>query len=131
MVDPWMRYDIGWAKAIAIELGLCVMISLHFLSPDPVGGHTFLIYSDNIGIVTVTNKGHSHSQETNRILKHIYLLQAQHQIQLKVVHVTSQNNISDALSHGNITEFLASFPSVNAQISVLLPNNLVGKLVPL
>ena len=56
-----MKYDISWAEAIAIELGLHVAISLHFLSPDPVGGRTFLICSDNIGIVTVTNKGHSRS----------------------------------------------------------------------
>lgn len=131
MVGPQMIYDISCAKAIAIELGLCVAISLHFLSPNPVGGHTFLVCSDNIGVVMVTNKGHSHSQEMNKILKHIYLLQAQHQIRLKAVHVASQNNISDTLSCGSITEFLASFPSINAQISIPLLNNLVGKLVPL
>lgn len=130
-VGPWMKYNIGWTEAIAIELGLHVAISLHFLSPDPVGGRTFLVRSDNIGIVTVTNKGRSHSREMNKILKHIYLLQAQHQIRLKAVHVASQNNISDTLSHGSITEFLASFPSINAQISIPLPNHLVGKLVPL
>ena len=126
-----MKYDISWTKGIAIELGLHVAISLHFLSPDPVDSHTFLVHSDNIGIVMVTNKGCSHSQETNKILKHVCLLQVQHQIQLKAVHVMSQNNISDALFHGNIMEFLASFPSVNAQISIPLPNHLVGKLVPL
>ena len=128
MVGPQMIYDISCAEAIAIKLGLCVAISLHFLSPSPVGGCTFLVCSDNIGVVMVTNKGRSRSQETNKILKHIYLLQAQHQIRLKAVHVASQNNISDTRS---ITEFLASFPSINAQISIPLLNNLVGKLVPL
>ena len=79
-VGPRQDYDIGWAEAVAIELGLCLAISIDFLSKGKVKGHTFLVRSDNSGIVSVTNKGQSRSRETNRILKHIYLLQAQHQI---------------------------------------------------
>jgi hypothetical protein len=44
----------------------------------------------------------------------------QHHIRLKTTHVTSCNNISDALSHGAINKFLTSFPSVNIHASILL-----------
>jgi hypothetical protein len=69
--------------------------------------------------------------KTNKILNHVYLLQAQHQIHLKSVYVASHNNISDALSHGAIKEFLASFPNVNTQASIPLPSHLADKLVSL
>ena len=130
-VGPQQAHDIGRAEAITVELGLRITISLHFLSYSPVSGLTFLVYSDNAGIVFITNKGHSHSWKTNKILKHIYLQQAQHQIQLRAMHVTSWNNISDALSHGAVSEFLANFPVVNSQVSITLPDHLVGKLISL
>ena len=64
-----------------------------------------------------------------RFLKHVYLLQAQHQIHLKTIHVTTQNNILDALSQGAIEEFLSNFPSINSQILIPLPDHLADKLV--
>ena len=76
LVGPRRVYDIGWAEAVAVELGLRVAINRHFLSSGPVSGQTFLVRSDNAGIVFVTNKGRSRSWETNQILKHMYLLQA-------------------------------------------------------
>ena len=128
-VGPRQDYDIGWAEAVAIELGLRLAISIDFLSKGKVKGHTFLVRSDNSGIVSLTNKGRSRSRETNKILKHIYLLQAQHQIRIKSVHVTSRDNISDALLHGAIKEFLSGFPSVNIQASIPLPSHLSNKLI--
>jgi hypothetical protein len=130
-VGPRQEFDIGWAEAIAVELGLRLAISLNFLSRSCMAGHTFLVRSDNAGVVVVTNKGRSRSRETNKILKHIYLLQAQHQIRLKTVHVTSRENISDALSRGAIAEFLTGFPSVNSQVSIPLPDHLLDKLISL
>ena len=130
-VGPQRAHNIGWAEAVAVELGLRIAISLHFLSSSMVGGLTFLVRSDNAGIVSVMNKGCSHSWESNKILKHVYLLQAQHQIQLRMVHVTSWNNISDALSRGAVSKFPANFPVVNSQVSVMLPDHLVGKLISL
>jgi hypothetical protein len=130
-VGPRQDFDIGWAEAVAVELGLRLAISLNFLSTHCMAGHTFLVRSDNAGIVFVTNKGRSRSRETNRILKHVYLLQAQHRIRLKSKHVTSHDNISDALSRGAIKDFLTGFPSVNIQISVPLPDHLADKLISL
>jgi hypothetical protein len=128
-VGPKQEFDIGWAEAVAVELGLRLAISLGFLMCTPVVGHTFLVHSDNSGIVFVTNKGRSRSRETNKILKHVYLLQAQHRIRVKSVHVASRSNISDALSRGAIAEFLTGFPSINIQASVPLPEHLADKLI--
>ena len=130
-VGPRQVFNIGWAEAVAIEIGLRLVISLHFLSDHCVAGHSFLVRSDNAGVVFVTNKGRSRSRETNKILKHIYQLQACHRIRLKSMHVASRNNISDALSRGKIKEFLTGFPSVDTQISLPLPTNLADKLISL
>ena len=128
-MGPWQVFDIGWAEAVAIEIGLHLVISLHFLSDHCVAGHSFLVRSDNAGVVFVTNKGHSHSRKTNKILKHIYQLQAHHRIRLKSMHIASRDNISDALSCGEIKEFLTGFPSVDTQILVPLPTHLADKLI--
>ncbi|KIM89605.1 hypothetical protein PILCRDRAFT_60330 [Piloderma croceum F 1598] len=130
-VGPRQAFDIGWAEAVAVELGLRIMISLNFLSTSCIAGHTFLVRSDNAGIVCVTNKGQSRNLETNKILKHIYSLQAKQRIRLKSVHVTSRDNISDALSRGAIQEFLAGFPAVNIRVSPPLPDHLADKLISL
>ena len=130
-VGPRQEFNIGWAEAVAVELGLRLAISLNFLSSNCMAGHTFLVCSDNAGIVFVTNKGRSRSRETNMILKQVYLLQAQHRIRLKSMHVSSRENISDALSRGAVKEFLTGFPSVDTQISIPLPGHLSDKLVSL
>ena len=128
-VGPHQDFDIGWAEAVAVELGLRLAVDLGLFTSTSQCGCTFLVHSDNAGIVSVTNKGRSRSQETNKILKHVYLLQAQHCIRLKAVHVMSQDNISDALSHGAVNEFFTSFPSINIRASVPLPSHLSDKLV--
>ena len=128
-VGPRQDFDIGWAEAVAIELGLRLALELGLLGIANQRGHSFLVRSDNAGVVVVTNKGRSRSRETNKILKHIYLLQAEQQIRLKSVHVTSRENISDALSRGAIDEFLKGFPDVNTQASISLPSHLSDKLI--
>jgi hypothetical protein len=61
-------FDIGSAKAVAVKLGLWLALSLGIVGNGKLGGHTLLVWSDNAGIVTVTNKGQSHSRKTNKIL---------------------------------------------------------------
>jgi hypothetical protein len=123
-VGPQQDFDIGWAEAVAVKLGLQLALSLGIVRNGKLGGHTLLVWSDNAGIVAVTNKGQSHSRETNRILKYVYALQAQNHLHLKATHITSHFNISDALSRGVIKEFLEGFPSMNIQASVHLPDYL-------
>ncbi|KAJ3766008.1 hypothetical protein FB446DRAFT_605439, partial [Lentinula raphanica] len=64
------------------------------------------VRSDNSGIVQVVNKGRSRSKETNKILKHLYRLQARQGIRLVTEYVSTRDNVSDALSRGDIPRFL-------------------------
>ncbi|KAG0691647.1 hypothetical protein DFH29DRAFT_819244, partial [Suillus ampliporus] len=90
--------------------------------------HLFLVCSDNAGIVAVTNKGRSRSRTTNDILKHIFMLQAQHNIRIRTEYVPSRENIADALSCDDIATFLAGFPLVAQKASFPLPEHLADKL---
>lgn len=83
-----------------------------------------------MGVIHVMNKGRSHSHEMNCILKHIYLLQAKHQLQLLSTYVASQDNIADTLSRGDVVDFFRGFPAICQQISLPLPDHLSGKLLP-
>ncbi|KAF8579964.1 hypothetical protein K439DRAFT_1235906, partial [Ramaria rubella] len=94
--------NIDWAEAVAVELGLRMAANLGLLCPRADNWSTFLVHSDNAGIVTVTNKGRSCSHETNQILKHIFALQARHRIRIITSHVSTRDNISDALSCGDL-----------------------------
>jgi hypothetical protein len=58
-VGPWQDFDIGWAEAIAIKLGLRLALSLGIVGNGKLGGHTLLVQSNNAGIIAVTNKGWS------------------------------------------------------------------------
>ena len=104
-MGPKKAFNISWAEAVAVELGLCLTTQLQLLQ-----GTNILVRSDNSGIVTVVNKGWSKSLETNNILKHVYLLQEKAGVWLHATYVSSCNNISDALSQGQISEFLEGFP---------------------
>ena len=111
-----------------IELGLRLTIHLDLLTcPDP-SQSVFLVHSDNLGVVTVTNKGQPRSKETNVTLKHVFLLQAQCWIQLCAIHVPGRDNILDALSRGDIPGFLHGFPSALTRVTMPLPAHLANKL---
>jgi hypothetical protein len=130
-VGPGQGFDIGWAEAVAVELGLQLALHLGLTDVSDRSRNVFLVRSDNVGIVSVTNKGRSHSGETNGILKHVYVLQARHGIRLHATYVPSQENIADALSRGDITGFLRGFPSVSTKASIRLPDYLSGHLISL
>jgi hypothetical protein len=66
-VGPQQDFDIGWAEAVAVELGLWLALSLGIVGNGKLGGHTLLVQSNNAGIVAVTNKEQSRSHETNKI----------------------------------------------------------------
>jgi hypothetical protein len=124
-VGPKRAFNIGWAEAVAVELGLCLATQFHLLQ-----GSNILVHSDNSGIVFVVNKGCSQSKETNKILKHVYLLQAKANICLHATYVPSHEIIADALSQGQISEFLQGFPSAHTKVTIPLPDHLIDKLIP-
>jgi len=129
-VGPNRAFDIGWAEAVAVELGLRLALHLGIISAGAAQNNHFLVRSDNIGIVAVTNKGRSRSHETNAILKHVYQLQAENHVRLQAVYVPTRSNIADALSRGDIAAFLTGFPSTSSPVSIPLPTHLNNKLVP-
>lgn len=128
-VGPRLQFDIGWAEAVAVEMGLRLASHLGLL--QGFTNRTFLVRSDNSGIVTVTRKGRSRSATTNTVLKHLYALQASLGVRLHTTYVTSETNIADALSRGDVAAFLANFPSVTTKTSCPLPAHLLGSLIPL
>ena len=71
-VGPGRAFDIRWAEAVAVELGLCMALCLGLLVSQNRHEHLFLARSDNAGIVAVTNKGRSHNPATNIVLKSIF-----------------------------------------------------------
>ena len=97
-IGPNLNFDIGWAEAVAVKLGLRLAIHLNLFDLSDPSHSIFLVHSDDLGVVSVLNKGRSQSREMNRTLKHIFLLQACHHICLHAMHVPGWDNISDALS---------------------------------
>ncbi|KAJ7876324.1 hypothetical protein B0H14DRAFT_2251115, partial [Mycena olivaceomarginata] len=86
---------------VAVEMGL--RLALHyklFESAFLSNSRSFLVRSDNSGVVTVLRKGRSRSRETNQILKHVYQLQAREKIRLTPCYIPTKTNIADSLSRG-------------------------------
>ena len=124
-VGPKQRYDIGWAEAVAIELALRLALNEGLLPP----GH-FLVRSDNAGVVAVLNRGRSRSRETNEVLKNVYHLMARHKLRLTAIHVSTRINVADALSRGDIEDFLSGFPKARSRVECPLPPHLSDLLIP-
>jgi hypothetical protein len=128
-IGPNHLHDIGWAEAVAVELGLRLAIHLKLFHSSDHSARSFLAHSDNLGVVTVIRKGRSRSRETNLILKQIYRMLAQERITLIPSWVSTRQNIADALSRGDVADFLAQFPSSAHRVSIALPDHLADKLV--
>ncbi len=125
-VGPNQCFDIGWAEAVAVELALHVAIDKEVLS-----SRHYLVRLDNTGVVSVLNKGRSRSHETNQVLKNIYTSLAKHNLRISAVCVPSRNNVTDALSCGDIKGFLQGFPKAQFKALVPLPTHLFDFLIPL
>jgi hypothetical protein len=127
-VGPKQTYDISWAEAVAIELGLCLAAQLDLLAV--ARGCPILIRSNNQGVVAIVNNGRARNHEANKVLKHIYTFLAQHCIRLTTIYVPSQDNISDTLSQGDITALVKAFPGAMLEASIPLPDHLCKLLLP-
>ena len=128
-VGPGCDFDIGWAEAVAVELGLRLALDKGWIGPSSSVVGPTLVRSDNQGVVSVLLKGRSRSRNTNQVLKHVYALQAKSLIRIHAVYVPSRENIADALSRGDIAGFRQGFPHVTTEISLSLPEHLLGKLI--
>ena len=56
-VGPGLDFDINWAEAIAVELGL--RLAIHLRATNGLCNRQIIAHSDNQGIVAVVNRGHS------------------------------------------------------------------------
>jgi len=112
-------FDIGWAEAVAVELGICLLVHLGLHSHP--SARRFLVRSDNQGVVEMVMKGRCRSKESNNVLKRIYHLLAEARISVKTEHVSSRDNVSDALSRGDIPSFLHAFPRASVKIRLNPP----------
>lgn len=129
-VGPGREYDIGWAEAVAVELGLHLAVHAGIVSKESLQGHTLLVRSDNQGVVAVTNSGRSRSRNTNIVLKNIYRLLTRSQLLLRAEYVASRLNVVDALSRGDVTGFLRGFPAASIHLQPPLPSHLAQLLTP-
>lgn len=130
-MGPNCEFDIGWAEAVAVELGLRLALHMGLLSLDLNQSNRFLVRSDNMGVVHVVNSGRSRSHNTNTVLKEIYALLASQGTLLSALHVPSRENVSDALSRGDVAAFLQGFPTARERVLLPLPSHLNDKLIPL
>lgn len=120
-VGPGRGFDIGWAEAAAVELGLLMIIHHGLLASRPVAQSRLLVRSDNSGVVAVLNSGRSRSTHTNDVLRRIYLLCAHHRVHLTAIYVPSRDNVTDALSRGDAQGFLNAFPLATTRSPMPLP----------
>ena len=120
------RFNIGWAEAVAVELGILLLVhlNLHLDSSN----RRFLVRSDNSGVVEILTKGRCRSEESNKVLKRIYQLLAGAKISIKSELVRSRDNISDALSRGDVSSFLEGFPLASVKVSLAPPPHLTPML---
>lgn len=129
-VGPKCKFDIGWAEAVAVELGLLMADHHGLVSGRPAHQACFLVRSDNVGVVEVIKGGRSRNGNTNDVLKRLYIQLARHSIHLSPVYVASRDNVTDALSRGDIPAFTAGFPSAKQRSDISLPSHLRDFLVP-
>jgi hypothetical protein len=63
-VSPKSTYDISWAKAVAVELGLCLAAGAGLL--NTLRGQPVLVRSDNMGVVAIMNKAEHATMKPTR-----------------------------------------------------------------
>lgn len=129
VVGPHNEFDIGWAEAIAVELGLRMALYHGLLENRITSRSKLLVRSDNMGVVSVINSGRSRSRNTNKVLKEIYGICAEQGIYLAAQYVPSRSNVTDALSRGDVKAFIDGFPSATTRTGMPLPSRLHDQLV--
>lgn len=128
-VGPKQSHDIGWAEAVTVEMGLQMALHHGVVQSRPANRSHILVRSDNSGVVIVIKKGRSRSRETNTVLQRLYLSLADNAIYLSPHYVASRDNVTDALSRGDIPAFLAAFPSATKRSDLPIPTHLTAQLV--
>lgn len=132
-VGTGQAFDIGWAEAVAVELGLLIAIHHDLVASRPAHTSNFLVRSDSEGgREGRIRKGGSRSRTINEVLQRIYLTLADLQIYLSPLFVPSRDTVTEALSPRRyISAFLTAFPPpVPKFVRIYLYLHLADKLRP-
>lgn len=86
--------DIGWAKIVAVEITLDVIISAGITNTS------IRFWSDNQGIIGAIRAGRSRNDEQNLVLRRIEEKQLVHNIWLESGYVHTEENLADEPSRG-------------------------------
>ncbi|KAE8197106.1 hypothetical protein CF328_g3943 [Tilletia controversa] len=87
---------IGWAEAVALELGLLAALAC--------GASRSLIrfWSDNHGVIGEYKKGRSFGRQANTVLKRVLAVEKREMFRLDIRYIESVNNPADAPSRGEL-----------------------------
>src|SRR5882724_11703151 len=95
----WMKeadHDIGWAEMIAMELALLWMVSAGIRDARVV------VHGDNMGVQGALKKGRSRNIACNLSICRMARVMALANITLDPMYVTSDANLVDACSRGEL-----------------------------
>lgn len=96
LIPGWKsdRRDIGWAEMVAEELGLLAVIE------SGLSNATFVLKSDNQGMIGALQRGQSRNGQQNEVLQRITALLLEHNLWITSEYVPSEANTSDEPSCG-------------------------------
>lgn len=86
--------NIGWAKMMAVELGLRCLVHRGFKNCH------FRLLSDNMGVIHCLDGGCSRSVQQNRVLQRIVSLLRMNDLWITPEYVESSHNLADRPSRG-------------------------------
>lgn len=75
------------------------------LLKEVIRGKRVLIFTDNLGFQQVHEKLSSPTPEVDFLIQDIAMLQLEFDFSLRLEYVTTELNLSDSLSHGDVQRF--------------------------
>ena len=90
-------------------------------------GKRVIVHCDNLGAVELVNSGYSKVAQIMHLLRCLFFIRAQFQIEVWAVHVPgAENSLADAISRNNLSLLFTQIPSLPREPSPIPPT-----LVPL
>ena len=126
---PGSQSNARWAEALAISLGLLMLLQLGNQVLRRSNPNHILIPSENMGGSPHTKRGRSRPSETNKSPKSIRLLTpSEFGLVLRGKRAVSEENVFDALSQEDVPGFLIGYPAALTKVSVPPPECLRNQL---
>ena len=88
-----------------------------------------VVHSDNLGAVAVVNSGYSKVPKVMHLLRCLFFIRTHFNISVRAVYVPGgQNGWADAISHNQLSDFVAQVPGAIGRCQPI-PPSLLGLLV--